>query len=381
MSRKPFFKDCDLYPRDARTNREPIVHLAYTVPLGRTRARRAFDKALRLMHLTPLHRFAHDALIPWQRPIRAPHSITHNLLDAIRARGYDVRLYSLYEHTVANLKEGDIFIGQPVPQGGFGAQRSYTDDRDSVTSRTIREFPSERNFIIMPYAHDVQYSTFAKELIGENQRAGGGSIFIGGKIWERDWNTRSPLSGLGSLRKLYLQMAVDAAEYPLVKTKFNPKGKRRYLYIGHTAWYKNTVELERIAARMPEYEFAHIGGGEVRGWKKLSNFASLTPEYVSLLAEKYDIFVNVSITDPQTTTVMEQMCFGFPVACTPESGYEYDSIVPLSVNDTAWNRKKLLELQFEGEDALFERARKNRDHVLKSHNWETFTQSIMSFIL
>lgn len=363
-------------------SRKPIVHLAYTVPLGRTRARRALDKALRLMHVTPLHRFARDALIPWQHPIRAPHSITHNLLDAIRARGYDVRLYSLYEHTVADIKDGDIFIGQPVPQGGFGAQRSLIDDRASVTSRTIRKFPSERNFIIMPYAHDERYSVFAKDLIRENNQAGGGTIFIGGKIWERDWEKSSPLADLGPLRKIHLTaMGVDPAEYPFVKKRFNPKGRRRYLYIGHTAWYKNTIELERIAARMPEYEFAHIGGGEVRGWKKLSNFATLTPEYMSKLAEEYDIFVTVSTADPQATTIVEQMCFGFAVACTPETGYEYDSIVPLSTTNTNMNREKLLELQFEEEDALLVRTRQNRDYAVRFHNWEGFTGSIMSFVL
>ena len=299
---------------------------------------------------------------------------------AIRARGYRVRLYRYNEHTVASIRPGDIFIGEPLPRGGYGETRAATDDPESITSRTIREFPSERNFILMPYAHDEQYSGFLRGIVGENAKAGGGAIFIGGKIWERDWESRSPLAQLGQLRKLHLSMAVDAAEYPLVKKRFNPKGKRRYLYIGHTAWYKNTAELERIAERMPEYEFAHIGGGEVKGWKKLSNFSVLTPEYMSTLAEKYDIFVNVSSADPQTTAVMEQMCFGFPIACTRESGYDYDSIVPLSIYDVEWNRERLLELQFEGEDALLERTRQSRDHVLKSHNWNEFTRSAISFM-
>lgn len=299
---------------------------------------------------------------------------------AIRAKGYPVRLYRFYEHTVAAMQPGDIFIGQPLPLGGLGTMRGNTDDPASITSRTIREFPSNKNFILMPYAHDEQYSGFLRGIVGENAKAGGGAIFIGGKIWERDWETRSPLANLGSLRKLYVPMAVDATQYPLVKKKFNQKGRRGYLYIGHTAWYKNTAELERIAARMPEYEFAHIGGGEVRGWKKLSNFAVLTPEYMSILSEKYDIFVNVSVADPQTTAVMEQMCFGLPVACTRESGYEYDSIMQLSVTDTLWNQTRLLEMQFEPEDALMERARQNRGYALRCHNWDEFTKPISKFM-
>lgn len=361
-------------------SRKPTVHLAYTVPFGRTRIRRALDKSLRLMHITPLHRFAHDALIPWQYPIRAPHSITRNLLDAIRGRGYNVRLYSLYEHTVASLEPGDIFIGQPVPSGGFGVIRADTDDRKSVTSRTIRAYPSARNFLIMPYSHDGQYSLFWKELLRENNAAGGGAIFIGGEIWERDWDSKSPFADLGTLRKTHItRMGITPTEYPLVKKSFNPKGKRKYLYIGHTAWYKNTTELERIAAAMPEYHFAHIGGGEVAGWKKLANFASLTPEFMKKLAEEYDIFVNVSTADPQATTIVEQMCFGFAIACTPETGYEYQMITELRTNDTEYNVRALLELQNADEADLLTRGRENRKIVEEKHGWTQFTDKVLDF--
>ena len=358
-----------------------VVHLAYTVPLGSTLPRRSFDKVMALAHLPPLYRGARDALIPWRHPIRAPHSITHNLIRAIRGRGYDVRLYSFYERTVASMRPGDIFIGQPLPGEGMGATRATYDDRASVTSRTIRECPGKHNFIMMPYAHDAQYSTFAKELIRENNRKGGGAVFIGGKIWERDWEARSPLASLGSLRKVHLtEMGIDTTEYRVVKRRFNPKGKRAYLYIGHTAWYKNTAELERIAARMPEHEFAHIGGGEVRGWKKLANFATLTPAYAAQLAEKYDVFVNVSTADPQATTIIEQMCFGLAVASTPETGYDYPTLTMLSTTDTEKNVQSLLTLQNADESELLSRAQESRRIVGQFHTWNQFTKKVLDFV-
>ncbi len=360
-------------------SRKPIVHLAYTVPFGRTLARRALDKALRLAHITPLHRSANDTLIPWQHPIRAPHSITRNLLDAIRARGYDVRLYSLYEHTVARMKEGDIFIGQPTPQGGFGAQRAHVDDADSVTSRTIREFPSEKNFIIMPYAHDAEYSLFAKDLFKTNAEDGGGAIFIGGEIWERNWKERSPLASIGDMRKIHLtQMGVDVQDYPTVKTAFNQKGKRKYLYIGHTAWYKNTQQLERIAAAMPGHSFVHVGGGEIRGWEN-RGFASLTPDYMRTLAKECDIFVNVSTADPQATTIVEQMCFGFAIACTPETGYDYPTLATLHTSDTDHNVRVLLSLQNAAETDLLAHAREHRRIAEEKHGWAQFTNKVLDF--
>lgn len=360
---------------------KPVVHLAYTTPLGGTLSRRTLDKAFALVHIPPLYRGAQDVFIPWQHPIRAPHSITYNLIRAIRERGYQVRLYSFYEHTVASMRPGDIFIGQPLPGEGMGITRAAYDDGASVTSRTIREYPSERNFIMMPYAHDAQYSSFAKELIRENNDKGGGAIFIGGKIWERDWEARSPLADLGPLRKMHLTaMGIDPREYPQVKKTFNPKGKRRYLYIGHTAWYKNTIELERIAEKMPEYEFAHIGGGEVKGWKKISNFATLTPGYVAQLAEIYDVFVTVSTADPQATTIIEQMCIGLSVACTPETGYEYPTLARLSTHDTEYNVQRLRELQQVDERELLSRAQESRRIGEEFHRWNQFTEKVLDFV-
>ncbi|MSU73681.1 glycosyltransferase family 1 protein [Candidatus Kaiserbacteria bacterium] len=360
---------------------KPTVHLAYTIPFGATYARRGIDKALSLVRLPPLYRSAKDALIPWQKPIRAPHSITYNLIRAIRARGYQVRLYNFYEHTVANVRPGDIFIGQPAPLGGHGEKRALEDDPASVTSRTIREYPSALNFLIMPYAHDEQYSLFWKDLLRKNNAAGGGAIFIGGKIWERDWETKSPFADIGFLRKVHLTaMGVDPREYPFCKKHFNQKGKRKYLYIGHSAWYKNTAELERIAERMPEYEFVHIGGGEVKGWKKRSNFAVLTPEYVEKLAEEFDIFVNTSTADPQATTILEQMCIGLAIACTPETGYDYSSLIMLSTHDTEQNVRSLCALQDAEEGDLLARARENRRIAEDKHKWKQFTDTALDFV-
>jgi glycosyltransferase involved in cell wall biosynthesis len=232
----------------------------------------------------------------------------------------------------------------------------------------------------MPYSHDAQYSLFWKDLLRENNIAGGGAIFIGGEIWERDWVTKSPFADLGELKKIHLtRMGIDSKEYPLVKKSFNPKGIRRYLYVGHTAWYKNTAELERIAAAMPQYEFAHIGGGEVAGWKKLANFATLTPEYMKKLASEYDFFVNVSTADPQATTIVEQMCFGLAIACTPETGYDYPTFTELRVHDTEHNVRALLELQNADEEELLVRSRENRKIAVEKHGWAQFTDKVLDF--
>lgn len=350
------------------------VHFAYTVPRSPSRARRALDRALVAAHLPPLYRSGNDALIPWQYPVRAPHSISLNLLHALKEKA-PVRFYNFYEHSHANVRRGDLFLGQPLPLGGFGNARPDRDDPDSVTSRAVREGGGSR-FVIMPYAHDQQLVGWAKDIVARAD----GVIFIGGKIWEEDWETRSPFKDIHLKRRVRVDMGIDPAHYPVVKKSFNPKGQRKFLYIGHTAWYKNTAQLEQIAAAMPGFEGAHIGAGEVRGWKKLADFADLTPERMSQLADAYDIFVTASTADAQATTILEQMCFGMALACTPETGYSYDSITKLSTHDTAHNVRMLQALQQADEAELLERARANREIATTKHSWSEFCKTVCDFL-
>lgn len=174
--------------------------------------------------------------------------------------------------------------------------------------------------------------------------------------------------------------AIDPNEYPMVKTKFNPKGERKFFYVGHTAWYKNTIEMERLADCMPHFCGSHIGGGIIKGWKKIADFATLTPEFMLRIADEYDIFINTSSGDPQATTILEAICFGFPVACTPETGYNYPSIMKLDVNDTVKNIETLIRMQHMEETELQKLVKSNYTYVLDKHSWKSFLEKITKFM-
>lgn len=354
-----------------------MLHFIYTVPRSESLARRVVDKAIGASNgiIPPLHRSGVDAFIPWKHPIRAPHSISYHLLGALKKRA-PTRFYSMYEHGVCKVAKNDLVLAQPLPLGGFGSTRPKTDDPRSVTSRTIREHRATRNIIIMPYAHDELLVSWAHDLLSHTSEV----VFIGGKIWSEQWEERSPFADLTFERRIHVDMGIDPIDYPRVKSRFNPKGKRKYLYIGHTSWYKNTNELERIAELIPHFEGGHIGGGSIRGWKKIANFADLTPEYMSKLAEEYDFFVNTSTADAQATTILEQMCFGLIVACTPESGYDHPSLIRLHTSDTRHNVRILSALQDKDEDELLAITEENRRIAVTQHSWERFTTQILDFI-
>ncbi len=311
--------------------------------------------------------------ITWKIPKRHPASASFNLIKEFRRRG-PLKFYDLWEKGECDIKPGDKFIALPVH---VYDGRTWDDPSiQRVTTRTLEKYPDLDATIIMPYCHDELYTRSIRGLL---ERYHPKAVLLSGEIWTRDWD-KSPIKNLVS-DILRVNMGIDPNEYPRLKTSFNPKGKRKYLYIGQTAWYKNTKQLEEIAKAMPQFEFGYISQGNIEGWKKIASWADLTTEFMAQVTAEYDFFINTSTADPSPATILEQMCFGLPVACTPESSYEYDSIVRLDVKDIAFNVRQLEAMQYQSEEDLIRIADTNRELAIKNHNWEEISADIANFIL
>jgi hypothetical protein len=351
------------------------IHFVYTEPIGNL-YRRFIDKAIsKLKIFPPLHRSANIRLIPFKKPLRQPHCISFNLLNAFKKTA-KVKFYGYTEHTICKLQKNDIFIGTLAPDYSIIPHQHV--DYQSVTYRTLKAYPNNKKFIIIPYTHDPLYVNWWKELLAYTDNL----ILICGKIWVQNWK-KSPLYEYGPKNILRLDVGIDIDEYPQVKKKFNPKGKRKFLYMGHTQWYKNTKQLEMIAAEYPNFQGSHIGGGQIKGWKKISEFADLTPEFMSKIAEEYDVFLNTSSADANPRMILENMCFGFPIACTLESGYDeetYPYFYRLDKDDTDFNCHQLEMLQNVDEEEFLRRASLNREIAKKYHNWDDICKKVVDFI-
>ena len=208
--------------------------------------------------------------------------------------------------------------------------------------------------------------------------ANGEMIAITGLVWMKDF-AAGPTSKL-TKHFLRLDMGIEVKDYPRVKTVFNPAGKRKFLYIGHTADYKNTRIIERIAATLPHFEGGHIGFGSIAGWKQLGSQLDLTPETMREIGEEYDIFVSVSTGDAQATTILEQICFGLAVASTPETGYTFESLYRLDSRDLDHNVKVLSEMRIASEGELLKHCEDNLRYAAEFHNWKDFADRVVRFI-
>jgi hypothetical protein len=347
------------------------LHLIYTVPRGGL-IDRVQDRLAAGIGFPPSYR--NGSTRRFSHPLRSPHSVSFHLLEALKKK-YHVKLYSMYEHTVADTSPGDIVLAQPAPVLPHVPPQEL--DKEAVTYRTFTERKDITKIIIMPYSHDEIYTRWWSELVRDH---GTNCIFISGEPWMKTWDERSPFRTFEIPHKLRIDVCADSEDFPYVKDSFNERGKRGVLYIGHTGWYKNVQMLEELAKRMPDTRFGHLGLGQIKGFVKIDEFAKITPEFLKRLAKEYDIFISVSTGDPNATTVVEMLFAGFPVACTPETGYEGPQFTRLSTTDISYNVNTLSTLLALPEAELLRKGREGSVYAKGRFEWGKTMADVVAFV-
>jgi glycosyltransferase involved in cell wall biosynthesis len=231
--------------------------------------------------------------------------------------------------------------------------------------------------MLMPYVHVDDYHLSLAEPVIRNCDL---FLAITGKPWFE--SVDSSITAHWLPKMIQVDLAVDRFDFPRIKTSFNPPNRRRFLYIGHTGWYKNTPYLTELSRRLPEFEFSWIGSGDggIPGLKSLGRQDFRTVESRQLVAE-HDFLLTVGVGDANPTTVLEAMSWGLVPVCTPESGYRGErGIVTVPARDPAAAEQVLRELQAQTAAELAALQASN-DARLEGHfNWDRFTQQIVSAI-
>lgn len=339
-----------------------MIHFAYRVPptsnviFARSdeillRAERVFG---RLMPLSWRKKLTPDP----SYVLRSPFSITVHLYPFLSSR-MPTRLYDMHERGHFSYDAGDLILGHPSPR----------DPNTVIRNAMLSNKPSQLKALIFPIHHAIpEYNHYAFPLVERADLVFG----IMGRYW---YDTLEQSEFAGWKPKIVrLDMAIDSNIFPHLKRKFNEPGKRGYLYIGRNGPEKGIDVLSRTMAGLTQYPRAWVGNGEeIPNMERESSFRILTPEYMKHLASKYDFFVNTSVSDANPTTILEAMAWGFPTACTPQSGYyQMPSIITLSSTDIEQNVEKLRTLQFAPESQLREISRTNRRLVETEYTWDRF---------
>ena len=105
----------------------------------------------------------------------------------------------------------------------------------------------------------------------------------------------------------------------------------------------------------------------------------LNPATMQALAEECDFFLTMGVSDANPTTILESMAWGFPVACTPQSGYDgLSEITTLSITDMQHNLDTLDRLQGAPDAELLDQADLARKRVESCYTFERMTGTVVS---
>ena len=314
-----------------------------------------------------------DELNHW--PVRSPYENTKHIYNAL-SQYVPTNLYHCSERNKIAFKSDDIFLGHPYfPY--TGVEVGVTENAHSARTR-----PKIRALISPLHCNTSLQSEHLNGLYLHhvNSLLKSADILFGimGEYWWKEWDNSKYASW--KTKMVRLDMAVNVNNYPVIKRKFNRSGERKFLYIGNNNPNKNTEMLSDLAKNMKPGSFGWIGSGaNIPYVHRISSDVTLTPDFMKKIAVEYDFFISTSIADANPTTILEAMAWGFPVVCTPQSGYyKTDYLFNIEMEDHFQSIEQLNNLQSMHSDQLVEIAKTAREVVEERYNWENFTNKIVS---
>lgn len=310
-------------------------------------------------------------------PVQSPYENTKNIYLALN-KIWPTYLYHLTEKIKINFERDDIFIGHPYfpikdIQKGVTEFALNAKKRPKITSIIT---PLHCNITINTSHINLCFLNHVDKLVPNCDIIFG----IMGEFWWDQW--KNSKFAHWQTKMVRLDMAINIRYYPKVKNSFNLKGKRKFFFIGRNDPMKGSEFLSELALGLPQFEFGWIGSGaEIKGVKRISSFVQLTPEFMKTVACEYDFFISPSLADPNPTTILESMAWGFPVLSTLESGYyESDVITNIFSDDLEKSKSILHKYQYMDEKELIDIAKNSRKYVEVNHSWEKLTRTIISAI-
>jgi len=310
-------------------------------------------------------------------PVKSPYENTRNLYLAL-SRIAPTLLYHFSERVHCPFSTDDIFIGHPFfphSRQGYG-----------VTEMAVGSKIHPRKLgLISPLHCDISISGdhINREYLDDIDKLmpDVDVLFaIMGEYWWDKWDS-SPYAHWKP-KMVRLDMAVDIHRYPRVKKRFNKPGQRGYLYIGVNEPRKGPDYLSQLMEQVGDYPRGWIGDGpEIPNVPRVSTARSLTPRFMAEVARKYDFFISPSRADPNPTTILESMAWGFLVVCTPQSGY-YETGYRFNIywDDIDRSLDVLSQLQYTSESDLIRMADEARNAVETNYTWEKFTSKVIHYL-
>jgi hypothetical protein len=293
----------------------------------------------------------------------SPFCIGNEVGDRLQ-RDYDVRFYGWRDAVRIEPKPGDVLLGHPHWR------------RDSVFERSVTQPGFARRILMAPYADDLRQVAYYDRHMDRCDLF----LAITGNYWFNRV-AESPVRRWQPKMR-HLDLAVNRAHFPFVKTRFNPPGQRKFVYIGHTAHNKNVGYLSRLQRECPDADISWIGRGrkKIPGVHVLGFMDFRTPEARAKVAE-FDFMITVGAMDANPTTILEAMGWGLIPTVTMQSGYENRAgIVNVPLDDVAGAQQVFHRLQAISDEDLRGLQRAGQADVDTHYRWDRFYAQVRAAI-
>lgn len=299
---------------------------------------------------------------PHKNKISAPNVIGHKLSNYL-TRDFEVALYNYdsIEKIVPNY--GDVLIGHPHPLPYTVFRRSLNSERWS------------RKIIMQPFNFDVRQNAYIDEIIDQCDLF----LAITGNYWFD--NIGESVFKRWAPKVKQLNLAVDQLNFPKIVNKFNPKGSRRFIYIGNDHPGKNIQFLSQIA-RKSNIEITWAGKGAKKEGLNNIGFLDFSQSNSQKIISSHDFLITVGEFDANPTTILEALSWGLIPVCTKQSGYyNIPGIMNLELNNIDSAINTINYLQKLDDTNLFFIQSLGRILLNNKFDWERFGDDVKRAIL
>lgn len=310
---------------------------------------------------------------PEMGEIRSPYCITRHLYKYLQQRA-EVVYYEWSSGSVINTCKNDVVIGHPNYHPNTPIVKFFNSNQECRVKCTIHPFHSLRVDDNFPFDPLVRTADAYFAICGQYWYD-----TIGGTAFSH-WKEKM----------VRLDMAVNKDEFPFVRTKFNPPGQRKLVYIGSSTPHKNLNFMTQVMQKLPNVTLHWYGGDGGHPLSRLPNVkaigatgvfqnivSGINPKMAKVIVDETDIFINTSISDANPTTLLETTAWGCIGACTPQSGYYNDPMFEeLSLNDIDRTIATIKKLLYEPSEVLMQKAIANRRIIEENYNWDVFCNKV-----
>ena len=315
--------------------------------------------------------------------LKTPERITYEIGDRL-ARAYPLAIYGQHEAGEITPKPGDILLGHP---GRYGA---------NLFDRAFHKPGWSKRIVFCPFSHGMPRDAAAIDpLVEEAEQV----LALCGPYWF-DTVDQSLLSHW-RFKMMRCDLGVNRTHYPVVKTRFNPPGRRRFLYIGNAGPMKGVDFLCRLIAACPDLDIGWIGdaGAHMRPSGTLRREFHPLERRLQLLATRthggrdwrdaahvklasdYDFLLTCGRSDSNPTTILETAAWGLiPIAPLQCGYYGDDWLVNIPLDDVAGARAVLLRLNDCPESELVARQQAGFAELDERYTWDNAAQQVIDCI-